>query len=149
MNLGRIYDNFKRKEWDSNPRYGKAVRRISSPVHSITLASFLHSLIPAAKVNKTWIIQNYFSLIFILPLLQLIKETQNRLYNSRSSKLKQSIQKTTLHSPSLYTACNRNLRRSACHPTRQDRKVPYMVKEHHSCCTIQDYILYSACRTLS
>lgn len=31
-----------RKEWDSNPRYGKAVRRISSPVHSITLASFLH-----------------------------------------------------------------------------------------------------------
>ena len=30
-----------RKEWDSNPRYGRPVRRISSPVHSITLASFL------------------------------------------------------------------------------------------------------------
>ena len=30
-----------RKEWDSNPRYSIAVRRISSPVHSITLASFL------------------------------------------------------------------------------------------------------------
>ena len=29
-----------RKEWDSNPRYTKSVRRISSPVHSITLASF-------------------------------------------------------------------------------------------------------------
>ena len=36
-----------RKEWDSNPRYGKAVRRISSPVHSITLASFR---IAAAKI---------------------------------------------------------------------------------------------------
>ena len=90
-----------------------------------------------------------FLLIFILPLLQLIEETQNRLYNFRNSKLKQSIQKTTLHSLSLYTACNRNSRRSACHPTRQDRKVLYMVKEHHSCCTIQDYTLYSACRTLS
>ena len=30
-----------RKEWDSNPRNGQAVHRISSPAHSITLASFL------------------------------------------------------------------------------------------------------------
>ncbi len=30
-----------RKERDSNPRYGQAVQRISSPPHSVTLASFL------------------------------------------------------------------------------------------------------------
>ena len=42
-----------RKEWDSNPRYAKSVRRISSPVHSITLASFLKG---GAKV------MNYFVL---------------------------------------------------------------------------------------
>ena len=41
MNLGHFFLYSLRKEWDSNPRYGKAVRRISSPVHSITLASFL------------------------------------------------------------------------------------------------------------
>ena len=71
MNLGRIYDNFKRKEWDSNPRYGKAVRRISSPVHSITLASFLNSLISGAKVSKTWIIQNFLSLFLFYTYLRI------------------------------------------------------------------------------
>ena len=40
VNLGFSLFEVLRKEWDSNPRYGKAVRRISSPVHSITLASF-------------------------------------------------------------------------------------------------------------
>ena len=32
---------WKRKVRDSNPRYGQAVQRISSPPHSITLATFL------------------------------------------------------------------------------------------------------------
>ena len=38
--LVHFYYGLLRKEWDSNPRYTKSVRRISSPVHSITLASF-------------------------------------------------------------------------------------------------------------
>lgn len=36
-----ISEYLKRREWDSNPRNGQAVHRISSPAHSITLASFL------------------------------------------------------------------------------------------------------------
>ena len=41
-----------RKEWDSNPRYTKSVRRISSPVHSITLASFR-----VQNYNKSFVMQ--------------------------------------------------------------------------------------------
>ncbi|MBY2900256.1 hypothetical protein AE938_15615 [Bacteroides fragilis] len=53
-----------RKEWDSNPRNRQAVHRISSPAHSITLASFLKC---TTKVNRFMIRCSGKGVFFFLP----------------------------------------------------------------------------------